>query len=162
LLTAAAAPEARQQRAELTLAGVPGSSTVAPPSDGTRRSVAAYAGAATDDAGMLVVHLIDITNFKELENQVVQARKMQAVGQQVVLKITHGRDLGLVRVDQSQFEQVIINLAVNARDAMPAGGSLTVRTSNVAVTEPVDVAHETMPPGDYVRIEVIDSGTGIP
>jgi two-component system cell cycle sensor histidine kinase/response regulator CckA len=84
------------------------------------------------------------------------------IGQGVVLKIVHGRDLGLVRVDQSQFEQVIINLAVNARDAMPGGGALTVRTSNVTVGEPVDVAHETMPPGDYVRIEVIDTGVGIP
>jgi two-component system cell cycle sensor histidine kinase/response regulator CckA len=83
------------------------------------------------------------------------------IGQMVVLKMMHGRDLGLVKVDQGQFEQVIINLAVNARDAMPNGGSLTIKTQNVAISEAIAFAHETMPPGDYVQIDVIDSGTGI-
>ena len=53
------------------------------------------------------------------------------LGEKVELKVVHGRDLGLVKVDVNQFEQVIINLAVNARDAMPNGGTLTMRTSNV-------------------------------
>jgi len=102
--------------------------------------------------------VLDVTDTLAELSQLLR----RLIGQGVVLKIVHGRDLGLVRVDQGQFEQVVINLAVNARDAMPSGGSLTVRTSNVSVTEPIDVAHETMPPGDYVRIEVIDSGVGIP
>ena len=84
------------------------------------------------------------------------------IGRGVVLKMIHGRDLGLVCVDQSQFEQVIINLAVNARDAMEQGGTLTIQTRNITVSKPVNFSLETMPPGDYVMIEVIDSGSGIP
>jgi two-component system cell cycle sensor histidine kinase/response regulator CckA len=74
----------------------------------------------------------------------------------------HGRDLGVVKVDQGQLEQVIINLAVNARDAMTNGGSLTIRTGNLVTARPYSRGAETMPPGEYVLIEVIDTGTGIP
>jgi len=85
------------------------------------------------------------------------------IGENIELKMLHGRDLGLVKVDQGQLEQVIINLCVNARDAMvETGGRLTVVTSNLAVADPVQRATETMPPGDYVVIEVIDTGVGIP
>jgi two-component system cell cycle sensor histidine kinase/response regulator CckA len=76
--------------------------------------------------------------------------------------MVHGRELGLVRVDQGQLEQVIINLAVNARDAMPQGGSLTIRTGNFTASAPVRRGAEMMPPGDYVKVEVTDTGTGIP
>jgi two-component system cell cycle sensor histidine kinase/response regulator CckA len=83
------------------------------------------------------------------------------LGEKIDLKIMHGRDLGLVRVDLNQFEQSIINLAVNARDAMPNGGSLTVRTANVSAEESSGIS-PLMPPGDYVLCEVEDTGTGIP
>jgi two-component system, cell cycle sensor histidine kinase and response regulator CckA len=76
--------------------------------------------------------------------------------------MVHGRDLGLVKVDQGQLEQVIINLVVNARDAMPNGGSLTIRTRNITNADPTRSGHEIMPPGDYVLIEVADTGFGIP
>ncbi len=66
--------------------------------------------------------------------------------------MVHGRELGLIKVDQGQLEQVIINLAVNARDAMSGGGTLTIRTSNVTTTANVRRGHEIMPPGDYVMI----------
>ncbi|MFV3128553.1 ATP-binding protein [Niveispirillum sp. KHB5.9] len=85
------------------------------------------------------------------------------IGENIELRMMHGRDLGLVKVDQGQLEQVIINLCVNARDAMiDTGGRLTVVTSNLHVADPVQRATETMPPGDYVVIEVIDTGVGIP
>jgi two-component system cell cycle sensor histidine kinase/response regulator CckA len=84
------------------------------------------------------------------------------IGENIELRLLHGRDLGLVKVDQGQLEQVIINLAVNARDAMPEGGRLTVVTSNHSAAQPIRREHEEMPPGDYVVLEVIDTGVGIP
>ena len=60
------------------------------------------------------------------------------LGEKIDLKVVHGREVGLVKVDVNQFEQVIINLAVNARDAMPNGGTLTVRTANVSIEEVED------------------------
>jgi two-component system, cell cycle sensor histidine kinase and response regulator CckA len=84
------------------------------------------------------------------------------IGENIELKLVHGRDLGLVKVDQGYFEQVIINLAVNARDAMPGGGAVTIRTANVTETEPMHHGPEIMPAGDYVMIEVADTGIGIP
>ena len=82
--------------------------------------------------------------------------------EKVELKIVHGRDLGLVKVDQNQLEQVIMNLAVNARDAMPDGGKLTIRTANVSEEDSRALDHALMPPADYLLIEVADTGSGIP
>ena len=84
------------------------------------------------------------------------------IGENIELRVVHGRDLGLAKVDQGQLEQVIINLAVNARDAMAGGGTLTIRTGNVTQTGPVRRGHEIVPAGNYVLIEVSDTGVGIP
>jgi two-component system cell cycle sensor histidine kinase/response regulator CckA len=84
------------------------------------------------------------------------------IGEKVKLDLVHGRDLWPVKVDVSQFEQVIVNLAVNARDAMPDGGKLTVRTGNVGTEAAGRLAYKGMPAADYVQIEVTDTGTGIP
>ena len=83
------------------------------------------------------------------------------IGENIELEFGHGRDLGLVKVDQGQLEQVVINLAVNARDAMPNGGRLTIRTANVRWAQALRRGHEVMPAGDYVLIEVKDTGIGI-
>ncbi|HEY5598131.1 MAG TPA: response regulator, partial [Kiloniellales bacterium] len=83
------------------------------------------------------------------------------LGENIDLDMNHGRDLGTVKSDLGQLEQVIINLAVNARDAMPGGGKLSIRTGNVVVEREKKVRGEVMPPGDYVLIEVSDTGTGI-
>ena len=75
----------------------------------------------------------------------------------------HGRDLWPVKVDVSQFEQVIVNLAVNARDAMPDGGKLTVRDRQCdGGRSRRSSSYKGMPAADYVRIDVSDTGTGIP
>jgi two-component system cell cycle sensor histidine kinase/response regulator CckA len=92
------------------------------------------------------------------------------IGENIELKMIHGRGLGWVKVDQGQFEQVIINLAVNSRDAMMGGGVLTVQTSNVTIDKDNPLAKDLIPPtedeviteGNYILIEVIDTGTGIP
>jgi two-component system cell cycle sensor histidine kinase/response regulator CckA len=83
------------------------------------------------------------------------------IGEKVKLDLVHGRDLWPVKVDVSQFEQVIVNLAVNARDAMPDGGKLTVRTANVTAEESGRLTYKGMPPADYVRIDITDTGSGI-
>lgn len=83
------------------------------------------------------------------------------IGAGIELKMIHARDLWFVKVDVSQLEQVIINLVVNARDAMNKKGTLTIRTSNVQYTKSQRVGHDVIPKGDYVSIEVIDTGAGI-
>jgi two-component system, cell cycle sensor histidine kinase and response regulator CckA len=80
----------------------------------------------------------------------------------VALKIEHGPDLWPVRVDERQLEQVIMNLVVNARDAMPRGGEVRITTRNVRLTQDLHRDRAVVLPGDYVLIEVADSGTGIP
>jgi len=84
------------------------------------------------------------------------------IGEKVKLEVKHDRDLWPVKADISQFEQVIVNLAVNARDAMPNGGRLDVRTANVDAAEAARMQYKGMPAADYVLVEVADTGTGIP
>jgi two-component system, cell cycle sensor histidine kinase and response regulator CckA len=85
------------------------------------------------------------------------------IGEKVTFPgVMHGRDLWPVKADISQFEQVIVNLAVNARDAMPEGGKLAIRTSNVPADEVAKFSYKGIPSADYVLVEVSDTGTGIP
>ncbi|MBD8555814.1 response regulator [Rhizobium sp. CFBP 8762] len=82
-------------------------------------------------------------------------------GTNVKLEVDYGRDLWTVKTDLGQFEQVLINLAVNARDAMPNGGTITIRTRNIAATDVAALNQRGLPEEDYVSVEVIDQGTGI-
>lgn len=84
------------------------------------------------------------------------------LGERVHLEMKQGRDLWVVKADVNQLEQVVINLAVNARDAMPDGGTVTIATANVDSDAARSLDLAGMPPGDYVRISVTDTGTGIP
>jgi len=93
----------------------------------------------------------------------LQSLLHRLLGESIDLKFVHGRDLGKVKVDQGQLEQVIINLAVNARDAMPRGGKLILSTRNCSLLSEIDRAHaEIMPAGDYVMVTVSDTGIGMP
>ena len=83
------------------------------------------------------------------------------IGEKVTLDVQR-HDVWPVKADLSQFEQVIVNLAINARDAMPDGGKLTVRASNVTQSETSKFEGWSLPAGDYVLVEVADTGTGIP
>ena len=79
----------------------------------------------------------------------------------IELNMENEPELGMVKMDRNQFDQVIINLAVNAKDAMPGGGQLTVRTANLSLDKPMQRGMDLVPKGEYVTIDVIDTGMGI-
>jgi two-component system cell cycle sensor histidine kinase/response regulator CckA len=82
-------------------------------------------------------------------------------GDQIKLVTLPSPDLGLVKIDPGQFEQVIVNLVVNARDAMPSGGKLILETSNMTLTQDYVYQHSGMTPGEYVMLAVSDTGIGM-
>jgi two-component system, cell cycle sensor histidine kinase and response regulator CckA len=82
------------------------------------------------------------------------------LGEDVVLTVATAPRLGAVKVDPGQIEQVLMNLAVNARDAMPAGGRLTIETQEVSI-DPGETEHPGVAPGRYALLAVTDTGTGI-
>jgi len=83
------------------------------------------------------------------------------IGEDVDLVMVPSPNLWPVRADAGQIEQVIMNLAVNARDAMPSGGKLTIETSNVNLDEEYARFHAPLPPGDYVMVAISDTGVGM-
>ena len=83
------------------------------------------------------------------------------LGEDIELVTLLAPDLGAVRIDPGQFEQVIVNLAVNARDAMPNGGRLTIETSNVVLGPEYLAGHAGVMPGAYVQLAVTDTGHGM-
>lgn len=83
------------------------------------------------------------------------------LGERVTIEQEHERDLWQVWADERQFEQVIVNLAVNARDAMPEGGVVTIATRNLTIHAPIKFGRVAVAAGEYVRIEVSDTGDGI-
>jgi two-component system cell cycle sensor histidine kinase/response regulator CckA len=122
-------------------------------------------------AASLVRHLLAFSRKQTLRPQILDLGEVlsdltmllrRLIGEKVTLEVVHGRDLWPVKADISQFEQVIVNLGVNARDAMPDGGRLSVRTLNVNASECERYHAKGMPAADYVLVEVTDNGTGIP
>ena len=83
------------------------------------------------------------------------------IGEDIELVTLPGPDLGVVKVDRGQMEQVVMNLVVNARDAMPDGGRLTLETDNVTLDESDLVSDPNVPEGEYIMLVVSDTGTGI-
>jgi len=82
-------------------------------------------------------------------------------GEDVSLEFALEKDLGNVKVDPSQIEQVIMNLVINSRDAMPRGGKLTIETANVELDDHFARMHENISPGSHVMLAVRDTGCGI-
>ena len=122
-------------------------------------------------AAALVRQLLAFSRKQTLRPQVLDLNETltdltmllrRLIGERVTLSPALARDLWPVKADLSQFEQVIVNLAVNARDAMPEGGKLTLRTANVTAEECGTLGYKGMPQADYVLVEVSDTGTGIP
>ncbi len=84
------------------------------------------------------------------------------MGERTRLELRHAPGLRTIRADKRQLEQVLVNLVVNARDAMPEGGTIAITTENVALTEDLRRDRAVVPPGDYALIRVTDTGHGIP
>jgi PAS domain S-box-containing protein len=99
----------------------------------------------------------------DLNNTVASMYKMlrRLIGEDIELVMHHDPSLGRVRADQTQITQVLMNLAVNARDAMPRGGTLTVGLSNVVVDQRLTRGQEVIQPGKYVLLTMTDTGTGM-
>jgi len=125
---------------------------------------------ASDRAAALTRQLLAFSRQQVLQpkvldlNQVVtNMEKMlhRLIGEDVELITTLASDLGHVKADPGQIEQVIVNLAVNSRDAMPNGGKLILETMNVELDEHYAARHEPAKPGSYVMLAVTDSGCGM-
>lgn len=99
----------------------------------------------------------------DLNGIVTENLKMltRVIGEDIDLVMVPASELGSVRADAGQIEQVIMNLAVNARDAMPSGGKLTIATSNISLDEEYARFHAPLRPGDYVLLSISDTGFGM-
>jgi two-component system cell cycle sensor histidine kinase/response regulator CckA len=106
---------------------------------------------------VLVPQILDLNSV--VSNMQKMLRRM--ISEDVELEAVLAGDLGCVRADLGQVEQVIMNLAVNARDAMPEGGKLTIQTANVELDESYARSHIDVAPGRYVRLTVTDTGCGM-
>jgi PAS domain S-box-containing protein len=125
---------------------------------------------AADRAANLTRQLLAFGRRQVLEPRVTDLNAVVAgvaellrrlVGESVEILVKPGADLGRVRVDPTQVDQVLLNLAANARDAMPRGGRLTVETSNADLGEADCRAHAGARPGKFVRLRVSDTGVGM-
>jgi len=104
-----------------------------------------------------------VSEVLDLNDVLANMEKMlhRLIREDIELVIVQGEPLGQVRTDQGQIEQVIMNLVLNARDAMPQGGRLTLETSNVDLGEAYAASHPEVAPGPYVMLSVYDNGCGI-
>src|SRR5215471_818795 len=101
-----------------------------------------------------------IVNLNEVASENLKMLT-RMIGEDIDLVMVPGRNLWPVRADAGQIEQVIMNLAVNARDAMPSGGKLTIETGNVTLDEEYARMHAPVRPGDYVMFSISDTGAGM-
>lgn len=122
-------------------------------------------------AAALVGQLLAYSRKQNLQPEVLDLRNTlsdsthllnRLVGEKVTLTLDHDPSLNPIRADKRQLEQVLMNLVVNARDAMPEGGSIRLETENVTLTEGMTRDRVTVPPGSYVVLRVHDTGIGIP
>jgi signal transduction histidine kinase len=98
-----------------------------------------------------------------LDLLVAEMHKMltRLIGEDIALQATTGKSLGSVKVDPGQFQQILMNLAVNARDAMPGGGKIAIETANVDLDEGYCAVHPYVKPGRFVMLAVSDTGQGM-
>jgi|WetSurMetagenome_2_1015567.scaffolds.fasta_scaffold00192_21 two-component system, cell cycle sensor histidine kinase and response regulator CckA len=101
-----------------------------------------------------------VLNLNELVRNVRQML-MRLIGENIELSSALSKDLGAVRIDPGQFEQVLVNLVVNARDAMPSGGKLIIETANITLDENYCATHSQVQPGKFIMLAVSDTGHGM-
>ncbi|WP_074380725.1 hybrid sensor histidine kinase/response regulator [Bartonella doshiae] len=100
---------------------------------------------------------VDFTEFlSDIRNLI-----LPLLGNNIQLKIIHGRDLWSVEVDQASFQRVIMNLVINARDAMPNGGIVTIATNNITKQQSAEFDNVGFAIGEYIQLTISDTGTGI-
>lgn len=140
------------------------------PEDSMARADLQEVARATDSAARLTQQLLAFSRKQTVApttlnlNNVVQrvsAMLQRLLGEDISLRTSTAHDLGNVLFDAGQAEQVLVNLAVNARDAMPMGGTLTIETRNVDRHEAMARSHPTAQPIDYVLLTVTDTGQGM-
>jgi len=126
--------------------------------------------AATDRAVRLTRQLLIFSRRDAADPEVldlnavvadVHALLARAIGEHVQLSVSAGADLPAVLIDRGQLEQVLLNLAVNARDAMPEGGPLVIETTTVVLEDDAASERPRLSPGAYVRLSVSDAGSGM-
>jgi len=124
----------------------------------------------TNRAGNLVGQLLAFSRRQTLQPKVFVITEAlndlsdllrRLIGENIKLKLNQGKDVNFIRTDPGQFDQVVINLAVNARDAMPGGGVIDISTELVTVEKSIQRGHEVMPAGEYILLKVADTGSGI-
>ncbi|MGH6814868.1 MAG: ATP-binding protein, partial [Hyphomicrobiaceae bacterium] len=139
------------------------------PVDPAYKNIRAIKSSANRAAGM-VNQLLAFSRRQTLQPEILQLGEVltdlsvllnRVLGEKIDLKISTARDLWDVKADRTQFGQVVINLAVNARDAMPGGGRLTIRTRNFSERDSLKFEPHGIATGEYVLIEVEDTGTGM-
>jgi signal transduction histidine kinase len=125
---------------------------------------------ATERAVGLIRQLLAFSRQQVLEPRVLNLTTLlldfekmlsRMLGANVVLHTQYEPALGEIRADPGQIQQLVLNLAVNAHDAMPAGGTLAITTTNVEYDAPIALGSATMPKGSYVELSVADTGVGI-
>ena len=140
-----------------------------PPDSPLQPDVAEVRKAAQRAAG-LTRQLLAFSRQQVLEPVVLNANDLiedfekmlgRMIGEDVELRLALARDLGNVRADPGQVQQVLMNLVVNARDAMPTGGKLLIETANADLSQPYVELHQPVVPGQYVMLAVTDTGVGM-
>jgi two-component system cell cycle sensor histidine kinase/response regulator CckA len=139
------------------------------PSDHVARKIEQIDRSA-DRAATLTRQLLAFSRMQVLQPQVINLNTIveemgkllpRLIGEDIELIVRADEELGTIRADASQMEQIIMNLAVNARDAMPNGGKFVIETRNVDLDQTYTASHPLMKPGPYVQMTVSDSGTGM-
>ncbi|HTQ61664.1 MAG TPA: PAS domain S-box protein [Candidatus Solibacter sp.] len=140
-----------------------------PPADAISRKIAQIDRSA-DRAAALTKQLLAFSRMQVLQPRVMNLNGVvedmgrllpRLIGEDIELGIRTARDLGTIRGDASQMEQIIMNLAVNSRDAMPTGGRLIIETSNADLDTAYNISHPIVQPGRYVLLAVSDTGKGM-